>query len=110
LQSSRVIRIATPPRDFSVLDTAKFVVLHPEIALEDFGCSRKPENGSVSLVQTTVLGLTFCLSAKPRCVLPISAPPTVALPAATLFRNERRLAGPFKRLTTFLTASSLSWL
>ena len=40
--------IATSSRDFAVLDACEFVVLAPEIGLENFGRRREPEQGSVS--------------------------------------------------------------
>src|SRR6516164_10838599 len=38
---------ATATWYFSVLDAPEFVVLHPKVALEDFGCSREPEKSGV---------------------------------------------------------------
>ena len=38
----------SPSWKFVVLDSPELVVLHPKVALEDFGCSREPQKGGVS--------------------------------------------------------------
>src|SRR5207248_10652308 len=40
--------ITTPARDFAVLDSAEFVVLLPEIALDDFSGGQKPQDGHIA--------------------------------------------------------------
>src|SRR5215470_6795089 len=37
--------ISTPSWNFAVWDSSEFVVLHPKVALENFGCGREPEEG-----------------------------------------------------------------
>ena len=58
--------IPTPARDFTVLDAPEFVVLHPKIALQDFGRSREPEQGRVSFGQSTATSLSATALSKNR--------------------------------------------
>jgi hypothetical protein len=51
-QSSDVGGTAASPWDFAALDASQFVVLLPQIALDDFDRSQEPENGHVSVCET----------------------------------------------------------
>jgi len=48
LKGSDVCGAPTSPWHFTVLDSAQFVVLLPQIAFDDFDRSQEPENGDVS--------------------------------------------------------------
>ena len=49
--------VAAAARDLAVLDAAEFVVLLPEVGLEDFGRRQKPEDRLVTLGEA---GLSLC--------------------------------------------------
>jgi hypothetical protein len=54
LKLGSVGRISTPVRHLFVLDSSEFVVLHPKIAFQDLGCSRKSEQSGVSLAESAL--------------------------------------------------------
>ena len=47
-QGSGVDRISSSARDFAVLVSPEFVILHPEIGLEDLRRSRESEHGGIA--------------------------------------------------------------
>src|SRR4029077_11071694 len=51
-QGLGIDRTPSSSRDFAVLDACEFVVLAPEIGLENFGRRREPEQGRVSCCDT----------------------------------------------------------
>jgi hypothetical protein len=59
LKRSGVSWIPTPPGNLAILYPAEFVVLHPEVGLQDFGCCSESEHGGVSLSQTTATLASF---------------------------------------------------
>ena len=50
---SRIGRIPASTRDFFIWNASEFVVLEPEIGLNDFSRRRKPKHGCVSPRQVT---------------------------------------------------------
>jgi hypothetical protein len=52
LQGGGIGRVPSSPWDFGVLDSAKFVVLLPQIGFDEFCCCQKPKNSLVSSCKT----------------------------------------------------------
>jgi hypothetical protein len=43
-----------PPGDFAILDTSEFVVLLPEIRLEDFDRGQKSQNSGIASIKRAI--------------------------------------------------------
>jgi hypothetical protein len=68
-QGFGVDRISRAARNFAVWDSSEFIVLDPEIGLEDFRRRREPEQGSIAGCDWVVV-IALVLLAKHSCGRP----------------------------------------
>jgi len=89
LKCGDVERTPTPSWDFTVLNSSEFVILLPQIGLEDLSGRQKPENGRVSFCELSTL---LVLLAEERNPMGEQSGATVAAPVATtpFLKNDRR--------------------
>ncbi len=99
LNGGGIGRVPSSPWDFGVLDSAKFVVLLPQIGFDEFCCRQEPKNIRVSPRETATRSAVGALANSP-------APMVPAPTASDLPKKERRLIKLFKDLT--LSATFLS--